>query len=185
MKRVAPILGLGLSVAVTGCFELGASTPSEGSETASTTATLGRYEVTAELDTQTCGSGTLQFPETLTFVIDLDEDGDELVWGDGALSLSGKLGKDGMRFSVRSTAVVDARGDSTNETLPPCLIERTDQVEGALDDADSPTGFEAKLEIDYAPGAGSDCGDLLFGPERLVQALPCQARYELVGSRSD
>lgn len=181
MRRVLPILVVGL----TACLELGQQPASESTETTGSTAALGRYEVTASLDTQTCGTGSIVFPETLTFVIELDEEDKQLVWGDGALALRGRLAANGVEFSVEAKKVVDARDDTQAENLPPCLIERTDAVQGALDDPEAPTGFEATLEIDYAPEAGSDCEDLLFGPNRLVQALPCQARYELVGSRSD
>lgn len=174
------------AASLAGCLDLGATGSESEPEGGKSSASLGRYDVTAKLDTQTCGVGTLKFPETLTFLIDLDKHGDnELSWGDGALSLRGKLHSDGTGFSVGAESVVDARAGSENTTLPPCRIERADKVEGELDKAEDPSGFEAELEIHYGPQAGSDCRDLLFGPDRLVQALPCEARYVLEGERTE
>lgn len=160
-------------------------TPTEEEETApSSSATLGKYEVTATLKSQSCGTGSLELPETLAFAVELSSDDDGvLTWGEGGLALRGKRDSDGVGFSVSTASVVDARAGSMNTNLPPCRIERGDSIEGELDQAEEPEAFTASLEITYAPEAGSDCRDLLFGPDRLVQALPCKAKYSLEGDR--
>lgn len=180
MRRLALLPALFLAA----CLELGGGAESADDGSASSEATLGRYEVDAALTSQSCGTGTLALPEALAFLVDLSSDDDDvLTWGEGGLALTGKRAVDGIGFTVTTASVVDARAGSTNEQLPPCRIERTDRIEGKLDAAEEPTSFTAKLTISYEPEAGSDCRDLLFGPERLVQALPCTARYDLDGRR--
>lgn len=179
----AVALWAGLSAA---CLDFGQGTTGDDGATAESPASLGRYDVTATLVSQSCGTGTLAFPETLTFAVGLDATGDDaLTWGDGADELTGKRTSGGLAFTVTAETVVDARAGSTNEMAPPCKIERTDVVEGEFDQADAPTSFAAELSIDYAPASGSDCRDLLFGPDRLAQALPCKARYELTGEKQE
>jgi hypothetical protein len=182
MRRLVWLLGLPLLPA---CLEMGAtsSAPPE-EESSSPASSLGRYEVTATLKSQSCGSGSLELPETLAFVVELSSDGDDVLhWGEGGLALTGKRDADGLGFSVSTASIVDARAGSTQTNLPPCRIERADTIEGELDQAEEPEAFTASLEIAYAPEAGSDCRDLLFGPDRLVQALPCKAKYSLKGAR--
>jgi hypothetical protein len=182
MRRLLWLLALPLLPA---CMELGAtsSAPTE-EESSSPTATLGKYEVTATLKTQSCGTGSLELPETLAFVVELSSDGEDvLTWGEGGLALTGKRDPDGLGFSVTTASIVDARAGSTDMNLPPCRIERADAIDGELDQAEEPEAFTANLEITYDPEAGSDCRDLLFGPDRLVQALPCKAKYSLKGDR--
>jgi len=168
------------------CFDFGQGTGTDGGATAETSASLGRYDVTATLVSQSCGTGKLGFPDTLTFAVALDApEGDALTWGDGADELTGKRTDGGASFTVTAETVVDARAGSTNENAPPCKIERTDVVKGELDDPEAPTSFEADLTVDYAAVEGSDCRDLLFGPDRLAQALPCKARYSLAGAKQE
>jgi hypothetical protein len=165
------------------CFDLGQGSTASG-DGSTDAAAIGAFAVEASLASQTCGSGSLALAEALSFSVTVGESDGVLTWGQGDASLRGDLDADGVTFELASATVVDMR-QASEENLPPCSIRRTDRVRGAFDDAEDKASFSAELELAYEPTDGSDCRDLLFGPERLVQALPCGARYELRGEQSE
>ncbi len=184
-----PLLGLTAALALlasSGCFNLDQALSGESAAEEAPAESLGSFTVAAALTSQSCGTGTLALPANLEFVVELSkpEEGG-IRWGDGSATLDGKLESDGVTFAVATVVTVDARAKTPDAGMPPCSIVRTDIVRGKLDKAETPGGFVGGLELDYEPAPGSDCRDLLVGPERLTQALPCKARYELSAHRKE
>ncbi len=167
---------LALSLFAAGC-DLSKLFGDEGDSSAEGT-NAERFAVEGTMDENTCGSGSLALSNTWSFEIALERSGDTLYWNDSPVSLS----DDGLTFSAQAQAFFDVRGKE-DSYLPPCTIVRTDRVEARLDSEDDPTGFEGTFELSYDPTDGSDCSDLLEGPERLAGFLPCSALYAIEGKR--
>jgi hypothetical protein len=171
-------LAPGFFVALTslaGCFDF-ADLLSDDATTGG--AETDAFAVEGTLEENTCGSGSLSLSERWEFAVALRRDGSTLLWEDTPVTVS----DDGRSFVVEARASCDVRGPDEGYK-PPCTIVRTDRVEARFDQAEDPTSFSGTFRLDYAPTEGSDCRDLLEGPERIAGFLPCSAEYALSAER--
>lgn len=168
-------------VAAGGCLTLGNQPPADdGGGGDSAEANPEVFEVTATLTQYTCGSGQLALNESWEFYgrLTVGEDGGvEWDWGEGVRK--GKLTSESGSFSVSSSIVVNMRTQDEADWLPPCSIQRTDDLVGEVDSSDDPRAFEGTLIFNYLATNGSDCEDLLLGDDRMMEVLPCTASYQL------
>jgi len=178
-------VGLILTV---GCVELGQSSGStggdDGDDVPAGQELLATFDVTADKDDVDCGTGQLVLDDSWSFVAKLtrDEAGEHVYWDVGKGPKEGSLDADGLAFALSSTVVVDMRTPEDASWLPQCHIQRTDELGGELNDAHQPTAFEGHMSFHFEPTEGSDCSDLLVGPEHILQRLPCNASYTLAAT---
>ena len=147
---------------------------------------LGRFEVKAAR-TQSCGdSGLLGSLEQQTYVVALRRISSKVLeWETGSTALMLSLDPDGVTFTGVGGTEANMRTGKEPEGTPPCMIQRTDALDGTLAGTASAgySGFEGTVSYAYAPTDGSSCGDLLTGSDPIADALPCTLEYELVGTR--
>ena len=175
-SALAPCLAVALT-SLAGCFDL-ADLAGSGDDASTGGADTDAFAVEGTLEENTCGSGSLSLSERWEFAVALRRDGSTLLWEDTPVTLT----DDGRSFVVEARASFNVRGPD-DSYKPPCTIVRTDRVEARFDQAEDPSSFTGTFRLDYAPTEGSDCRDLLEGPERLAGFLPCSAEYALSAER--
>jgi hypothetical protein len=152
---------------------------------------IGTYDVDGSRSSNGCGQGLLVSGPTMGFATTLseDEEGQRIFWDSGAGPQEGELQDDGQRFAFLATAALDMRSPETDDDwLPPCVLVRTDVVEGSF--SEDRTSFEGTMSFYYEQAAGSDCSDIIgqasyFGQEAVLGSVPCDTRYELTGFAAD
>ncbi|NUP10327.1 MAG: hypothetical protein HOW73_30120 [Polyangiaceae bacterium] len=173
-------IALLLSSALSGCLTFGATPPEEEEEETSDNT----FAVEAEKASSNCGTGQLTLDDTWGFDVEIVSHprAGTIDWDTGDGAIEGTLEAEEKTFTVTAETVVDMRTSDSAAGLPPCSIRRVDELEGKLDHAGAPTSFEGSLSFKFEPTEGSDCSDLLYGEERLVEQLPCRVSYDLEGS---
>jgi len=143
---------------------------------------LGTFEVVAELDSSTCGSGALGSTDVWEFEVQLSKDYDQLFWLNGREVIPGVLASDGESFEFDTRVQV--------EILEPkpgvlgCTLNRQDRASGRLGyDDETVTSFTGRLTFAYMPSADSDCTPLM-GVEGGFSTLPCEMKYDAEASRA-
>jgi hypothetical protein len=147
-------------------------------------AAIGRFEVNASL-VESCGeTGLLAAPPVQQYSVHLRRVGTSIHWeGRSDLQIL-VLAGDGRTFRHHGSMTVDMRQGSAVADTAPCIIERVDLTECIFDAApDLAAGFSGSERHDFAPLDGSECTDLLAGPEAIAEALPCAIEYELEATR--
>jgi hypothetical protein len=129
---------------------------------------LGRFHVSANLKSSTCGAGALSPPEDWKFDVFLSHEDERLFWNTGADAVEGTLAGDG-RFELTSQVNVDSGTAS-------CSFERTDEAAGTLDDTRAPRHLEGSLSYRFE-AAGADCAGA--AEQAGFAALPCRLVYGL------
>lgn len=148
---------------------------------------IGTYDVDASRASNGCGEGLLVAGPTMGFATTLseDEEGERIFWDSGAGPQEGELQDDGRRFVFQARATLDMRSPETDDDwLPPCVLVRTDLVDGRF--SDDRTSFEGTMSFYFEQAPGSDCSDIIgqglyYGQEAVLGSLPCDTRYELTG----
>jgi hypothetical protein len=178
MRAASFLVASALVALLPGCQNLGALLGDDEASSTGGESDAQGYSVEGRLEDNTCGSGSLALSDEWDFDVAIRRTGQSIAWED----TPAELADDGVSFTAEAQAFFDVRGPE-DAYLPPCTIVRSDRVEGRFDDASDPSGFEGTFLLSYAPTEGSDCTDLLEGPERLVGFLPCEARYVIEGKR--
>lgn len=144
---------------------------------------LGTFEVIAELDSSTCGAGALGSTDLWEFEVQLSKDYDQLFWLNGREVIPGRIASDGESFEFDTRVQV--------EVLEPepgvlgCTLNRQDRASGRLDYQDEAVNsFTGRLTFAYTPSSDSDCSPLI-GVEGGFSALPCEMKYDVIGSNTD
>lgn len=144
---------------------------------------LGTFEVIAELDSSTCGSGALGSTDFWEFEVQLSKDFDQLFWLNGREVIPGRIASDGESFEFDTRVQV--------EVLEPergalgCTLNRQDRASGRLGfRGDSVDSFTGRLTFAYMPSSDSDCSPLI-GVEGGFSVLPCEMKYDVIGSNTD
>jgi hypothetical protein len=143
---------------------------------------LGTYKVSAESQTNTCGSG-LQAPSPWTFSVQLSESGTTLYWSwmDGSPPLSSPLGANAhASLTTTLSGNVDGTADGG---FGPCTMERADDVELTLGPGSPPASFSATITYSFDTQQGSSCSDQLSSSGGMYDTLPCKLAYSATGSR--
>ena len=147
---------------------------------------LGRFHVTAHMDSSTCGPQAMNAPEKWEFDVVLSKKAPSIYWNTGPNAIEGTLANDGKTFAFTSETVVNVAPKPSSTTADPasagarattCAVVRNDESSGALDDADSATAFDGTLDYRFAPQGVSDCSDLLV--EGGFATLPCNMTYRM------
>lgn len=144
------------------------------------------YSTTGKM-TENCGeTGLLSGPEQLSLRIGVRLVGSSgFHWDHGDGLVMGVIDDSGS-FAVSNYMRVDMREGDTEKAS--CLIERTTVVQGALvglpDEEGTYRSLDAVLRHEYRTyDGGAGCSDLLEGPDRVADALPCTVSYDLDGER--
>ena len=151
--------------------------------------------------TQTCGeTGLLASPTALIDTVLLRKGSqDSMQWQDSNGLLLMELGPEENHFSARRVIVVDMRVGAPPpvqedpsmlapppdpQDLPPCVIQRLDEVFGQLEGGEDVgySGFEAYIKYSFTPLDGSVCDDL-HRADVLATGVPCSIAYDAVGTR--
>lgn len=144
---------------------------------------LGTFEVIAELDSSTCGAGALGSTDLWEFEVKLSKDFDQLFWLNGREVIPGRIASDGESFEFDTRVQVEVLEPKPG--ILGCTLNRQDRASGQLDYRnETVTSFSGRLTFAYIPTSDSDCSPLM-GVEGGFSALPCEMKYDLVGSNTD
>lgn len=144
---------------------------------------LGTFEVIAELDSSTCGAGALGSTDLWEFEVQLSKDYDQLFWLNGREVIPGRIARDGESFEFDTRVQVEVLEPEPGRLG--CTLNRRDRASGQLDyRREAVTSFSGRLTFAYIPTTDSDCSPLI-GVEGGFSVLPCEMKYDLVGSNRD
>lgn len=175
MQTFSMCLAVGLA---SGCWQFAPSDDDSDDDDETTT-----FEVSAEQETNSCGTTGVDLPESVTMSVDVTIDGHDVTWDDGTISADGDLDDDDVSFEVDDSMKVDMR--DAGYTTYPCRIVRTDEISAAFDDSASPDSVDGTWKIRYEPTDDSDCSELVEGSAPVFDALPCSVRYDVEGTVDD
>jgi hypothetical protein len=148
---------------------------------------VGTFHVEAALASTTCGAT----PNPWQFEVRLNADGSTLYWIQGGAPVSARM--DGAAGAQLTSGVVqEVRGADPKARRAACSIARTDLVALSLATADAEpaidpllaASFAGTLVYTFAPTQGSDCADQVASAGGGFDALPCEVRYDLSGTRA-
>lgn len=142
---------------------------------------IGTYAVAASLEESSCGEGALGMTKTWGFDVELSKDGDIVYWDAGGGVVEGELDEE--QFSFESKVIIDMR-QGAPEGFAPCSIERVDLASGRLASGEDPESFEGEMKFGFSATEGSNCADLVQGPNAILLTLPCKAKYALSAERT-
>lgn len=166
---------------------------------------FGVYEVTAELEGNTCGGTAVPSPTSSSFEMELLRTGQSVMWRtDGTASAVGTMTEAG-RVRIETETLVpysDAKYvEETNSDYgvevtdlvrkEGCTLRQVDLMDIVVEDTfeESPDGgprteprtFEGTRTLHVVPGPNSDCTDLAAANGGLFLEFPCEIRYDVAG----
>jgi hypothetical protein len=142
---------------------------------------LGTYNVTGTLGTNTCGS-SLGAPSPWNFTVQMSEDGSTFYWEQsGGTELSSTMAS---ATSVSISSVVTANVDTTEAGVEgPCDLQNTTAIDLTLASGSPPSTFKGTITYTFtaATGASSatDCTDQLAASGGPYATLPCTTSYSV------
>lgn len=142
---------------------------------------IGTYAVAASLEENSCGEGALGMTSTWGFDVELSQDGDVVYWDAGGGPVEGEIDEDSFKFE--SKVIIDMR-QGAPEGLAPCSVERVDLASGKLSGEEDPESFQGEMKFGFSATEGSNCADLVQGPNAILLGLPCKAEYALSAKRT-
>jgi hypothetical protein len=140
--------------------------------------TLGTYDVTGTLGSDTCDGA----PNPWVFPVMLMETDGTLYWNwlDASPLLSGPVDGEGVAtLSGQQLANVDA----TDAGMGPCDLTRTDALTVTLGEGSPPGSFRATLSYTFTVQEGATCTDQLASSGGMYARLPCTITYTLAARR--
>jgi len=146
---------------------------------------LGTYNVTGTLGTNTCGAG-LGAPNPWTFTAQMSEDGTTLYWEiAGGSELSNTMSSS---THVSITSVETANVDGSDAGVQgPCNLQNTTALALTLAADTPPSTFTGTITYTFVAATGvsstTDCTDQLSTAGGSYDTLPCTASYSLAGTR--
>ncbi len=141
---------------------------------------LGSYDVTGQLQTNSCGMAA---PQPWVFDIQLSRQGATLYWNwlDGSPLLSGTLNaQSSATLAGTYSNNVDGSADGG---IGPCWIDTADAIDVALAAGAAPATFSGSISNTFTVESGADCSDQLVASGGSFSALPCAVSYTLTGTR--
>jgi hypothetical protein len=145
---------------------------------------LGTYNVTGTLGTNTCGSG-LGAPSPWTFSTQMSEDGTTFYWEiSGGSELSSTMSS---ATQVDITSIDTANVDGTDAgVLGPCDLQSTTVLDVALAASSPPSSFKGTVTYTFTAATGvsstTNCTDQLSASGGPYATLPCTVSYSLAGT---
>jgi hypothetical protein len=139
---------------------------------------LGTFGVVATETENTCGPGALGSSERFDFEVDLSRAHSELFWN-GAVG--GRIDSS-LAFELRAAVRVELRPATPSD--PGCVIDRTDEIAGVLEEQASQgvTGFAAVMSYAFASESAEGCTEGV-PQESGLPVLPCRLDYMLAARR--
>lgn len=135
------------------------------------------FNVSATLESTTCGTGALDAEDSISFQVSLTRDDDMLTWYDidGDLEMEAVIIDDDVTVS----------GSQDYEVTDECSVRRRDTYEAAL----TGTGnnieqVDGDIMFKFSQTSGTDC-DALIGDSDGFDDLPCKMTYEFVAVPDD
>ncbi len=165
---------------------------------------LGRFRIVAARGSNTCGAQSGLFNASATFDVELKVGNGTLRWTPS----SGESATGSWSASLRAFRIVLEQDQvvipaDRRTQFVGCTVRRTDIIEGTLsfDDADAAVTADASTQSDagstpvaralsatetivYGSVEGADCRALVGAGEGQVNAMPCNATYQLSGVRT-
>jgi hypothetical protein len=145
---------------------------------------LGTYNVTGTLQSNTCGTG-LGAPSPWTFTLQMSEEATTLYlqMADGS-QLSGPMSST-TQASIISTQTANV--DAPDAGLEgPCNLQSTTEINLALATSSPPATFAGTITYTFAAATGvsstNDCTDQLSASGGTYDTLPCTASYSVAGA---
>jgi hypothetical protein len=169
---------VGLLVSVAACWGKDPYNPGEN---------VGTFHVDAALTSTSCGAT----PNPWAFDVRLNHDGTTLYWIQGAAPIGARV-DDTAHVQLTSNVVQEVRAADAKAKRAACSIQRTDLLALSLATADAKpasepslaTSFAGTLVYTFAPTQDSDCSDQVAEGGGGFDALPCEVRYDLTGTRA-
>jgi hypothetical protein len=162
---------------------MGALSASCGSAAPLPGTSLGTYNVSGALGTNTCGGG-IGAPNPYDFSVHLSEDGATLYWEQsGGSPLSSAMTSS---TQVSLTSVETANVDPTDAGMEgPCDLTSTTTIALSLASGAPPRTFSGTITYTFAASTGvsntTDCTDQLTASGGTYDTLPCTATYTIAG----
>jgi hypothetical protein len=147
--------------------------------------TLGTYNVTGTLETNSCGAN-LGAPNPWMFTAQMSKDGTTLYWEiSGGSELSNTMSS-ATQVSITSVATVNVDGTDAG-ILGPCDLQSTTALDLMLATDSAPLSFTGTVTYTFAAATGvastTNCTDQLSAAGGTYDTLPCTASYSLAGMR--
>jgi hypothetical protein len=145
---------------------------------------LGTYNVTGTLGTNTCGAG-LGAPSPWTFTAQMSEDGTSLYWEmSGGSEVWGTMSS---ATQVNITSIDTANVDTSEAGVAgPCDLTGTTALDLTLAASSPPSTFTGTISYTFAAATGvsstTNCTDQLSVSGGPYDTLPCTATYSLTGT---
>ncbi len=163
---------------------IAASAMSCAAPTALPGTSLGTYNVTGTLSSNSCGAG-LGAPNPWTFTAQMSEDGTTLYWEmTGGSELSSTMSS---ATQVSITSIATANVDGTDGGVAgPCDLENTTALDLTLAAGSPPSTFTGTITYSFAAATGvstaTNCTNQLTASGGSYDTLPCTASYSLAGT---
>jgi hypothetical protein len=144
---------------------------------------LGTYNVTGTLETNTCGSG-LGAPNPWTFTTQMSEDGAVLYWEiSGGTELYSTMSS-ATQVSITSVSTTNVDGADAG-IQGPCDLQSTTALDLNLSAGSPPATFTGTITYTFEAAVGvssaTNCTDQLSASGGTYDTLPCTASYSLAG----
>lgn len=139
---------------------------------------LGTFGVAATETENTCGPGALGSPESFDFEVDLSRAHSELFWNG---TVGGRIDAS-LAFEVRAGVRVELRRATPAD--PGCVISRTDEITGVLEEQppEGIVGFAAVMSYAFESASAEGCARGV-PDEYDLPVLPCRLGYMLSARR--
>jgi hypothetical protein len=149
------------------------------------------FEITSDLESNTCGANALPLPDGLSYKVQLKTDPPKATWKvvpKGA-PITGKYDEADESFVFTASQTLSL-GDIDAGTAG-CTVIREETLEGTLALAEADAGSDAGDDDDDPPLVGEHRIDFRAdpngtcrnanGPLGVFERLPCEARYSITG----
>jgi hypothetical protein len=146
---------------------------------------LGTYNVSGALVTNTCGA-SLGLPSPWTFTAQMSEVGTSIYWQiSGGSMVSGTMSS---ATQVNITAIDTSNVDTSEAGVEgPCDLTSSTAMNLVLSAGSPPTSFTGAVGYTFTAATGvsstTDCTDQLSAYGGPYDTLPCTASYSLTGMR--
>jgi hypothetical protein len=148
---------------------------------------LGTYNVTGTLESNSCGSG-LGAPNPWSFTAQMSEDGTVLYWEPSGGELMSNTMSSATQVSM--TSAVTTNVDSSDAGLAgPCDLQTTTAVSLTLATGTPPASFTGTLSYSFeaavAVSPTTNCTDQLSASGGTFDTLPCTTTYTLSAAHAN
>ena len=142
--------------------------------------TLGMYEVSGTIQSNTCGANT-GAPNPWTFTVQLSKDSTTLYWNwlDGTPLLSGPL-VSGVTTTIDGTEADNLGGPDAG--LDSCSMQRADTLALTLASESAPATFTGTMTYAFSVTSGN-CAAQMSSGGGMYDVLPCSTVYTLAATK--